>query len=804
MKQFLCRLTALAVLILTTAARGQAPEPIVYRVRVPDPGRGEALVEARVPTGKQPAIQMMMPIWTPGYYRVENYASKVSNFKARTSDDKELQFEQPAKNRWKIETGGAATIVLTYQLACTSRSVTGNFVGKDLLILNGGPAFMTLADKTKRPHEVALDLPEGWKQSMSGLPTAADGKLHHFMAADYDTLVDSPIMAGALAVEEFEVAGSKHYVVAGGETAPWDGKRAAADLKKIVEENQRFWGPLPYKKYAFLFSVKEKGGGGGGLEHANSALMMSGSSATRGEAPNVSWLGFVSHEFFHAFNVKRLRPVELGPFDYEKEPRTSGLWVAEGLTTYYGDLLVARAGLTSAKDYLSRLSGHIEKLQKSPGRLVQSLNQASLEVWTSSMSGVGSGPKTISYYTKGPVVGFLLDAKIRRATKGAQSLDDVMRLAYRRYGGEHGFSAEQFRQTAEEVAGIDLKEAFRKWLDTTDELDYSEALDWFGLALQPETWRLGARDDASDAQKAHFKNLLARTEKRRPDADKLLPDSKLGAIPEEVIQRYKLDTTFYQKHLDYKGFSILSSAKVSDEGLYEARYLIHNLLWEREDILKAMIKSGCRFMVMAPTEMTTDVPEQRHLKNDPKTNWDQRARGLGGKLSSCGEENLLNLKGDRYRQENILIHEFNHAIHQQGLRIVDPTFNGRLNEAFDSAKEKGRWKGTYVATNPAEYWAEGAQAYFDCMRPQFGANTRKKLEKYDPGLFALLDEVYKQSQYRYVRYDQRNKKETEPQEGRCPGEASLLQQVFLGPNAGFGALPRILANAATAQSRKVI
>jgi alpha-glucosidase len=244
----------------------------------------------------------------------------------------------------------------------------------------------------------------------------------------------------------------------------------------------------------------------------------------------------------------------------------------------------------------------------------------------------------------------------------------------------------------------------------------------------------------------------------RPQAgqqEKALESKVVTPVPEEVVKKFRLDTTFYKKHLDYKGFSILSSARVSDKALYEARYLIDRLLGEREDILKAMIKSGCRFMVMAPTEMTTDVPEQRHLKNDKKTNWDQRARGLGGKLSSCGEENLLNLKGDRYRQENILIHEFNHAIHQHGLRLADPTFDKRLRAAYRNAMDKGLWKGTYVATNPAEYWAEAAQAYFDCMRPSFGANTREKLQKYDPDLFALVDEVYKQSKFRYVRYDQR-------------------------------------------------
>jgi alpha-glucosidase len=247
-----------------------------------------------------------------------------------------------------------------------------------------------------------------------------------------------------------------------------------------------------------------------------------------------------------------------------------------------------------------------------------------------------------------------------------------------------------------------------------------------------------------------------------PSAQQARQDEpKVTEIPEEIVKKFKLDTTFYKKHLDYKGFSIMSSAKVSDAGLYEARYLIDRLLGEREDILKAMIKAGCRFMVMAPTEMTTDVPEQRHLKNDPKTNWDTRARGLGGKLSSCGEENLLNLKGDRYKQENILIHEFNHAIHQQGLRTVDPTFDTRLREAYKKAMDKGLWKGTYLTTNHSEYWAEGAQAYFDCMRPAYGANTREKLEKYDPDLFKLVDEVYRQSKYRYVRYDQRKQPEVQ-------------------------------------------
>jgi predicted metalloprotease with PDZ domain/lysophospholipase L1-like esterase len=509
------RLFPCAFLWLTAlASAAQAQLPITYTVKFPEPARNYALVEAAVPTGEQASVELMMPVWTPGFYRVEDYAGKVQTLEARAPDGAALKAERVKPNRWRIQTGGAATAVVSYKLPCTRRSVTGNWVGADVLLLNGGSSFLTLVEKGKRPHEVLLELPPEWKRSMTGLEAAPGGKPHHYRAADYDTLVDSPILAGNLAVTEFDVDGSKHVVAAGGDTAQWDGERAAADLRKIVEANRRLWGPLPFARYAFLFVVREKGGGGGGLEHANSALMFSGATAPRGKG-NFSWLMFVSHEYCHAFNVKRLRPVELGPFDYEKPPRTTGLWVAEGLTTYYGDLLVRRAGLCDTDAYLARLSGQIGRLQKTPGRLVQTLEQASADVWTASMSGIG-GAGTLSYYVKGPVVGFLLDAKIRRATNGARSLDDLMRLAYRRYGGEKGFTAEQFRQAAEEVAGCDLKEPFRKWLATTEELDYAGALEWFGLRFAPgeganQTWRLEVRADATAVQQGRLRAWLEPT-----------------------------------------------------------------------------------------------------------------------------------------------------------------------------------------------------------------------------------------------------------------------------------------------------
>jgi predicted metalloprotease with PDZ domain len=431
---------------------------------------------------------------------------------ARTPDGAALKVDQPARNRWRISTLGARNVLVSYKLTCDSKSVTTNWVGNDIAVLNGAATFPTLVENGTRPHDVHLELPANWKQSMTGLDAAPDGKANHYRAADFDTLVDAPIVLGNLDVHEFDVAGSKHLVVNAGDFAAWDGKRAAADLKQLVEEHRRMWGFLPFKRYLFLCVFRQ---GGGGLEHRNSTLVTSNAASMRKPASYLSWLVFVSHEYFHAFNVKRLRPVELGPFNYEKEPRTAGLWVAEGITCYYDGLLTTRAGLGSPKDFLARLSANIDRLQKMPGRLEQTLEQASLDVWTGSFSGIGGGKKTVSYYVKGPVVAFLLDAEVQRATRGAKTLDDVMRLAYQRYSGAKGFTSAQFRKTAEEVAGASLEAWFKRAVSSTEELDYAEALDWFGLRFTPggggtTTWRLEIRDDATKAQRGRFKAWLER------------------------------------------------------------------------------------------------------------------------------------------------------------------------------------------------------------------------------------------------------------------------------------------------------
>lgn len=233
---------------------------------------------------------------------------------------------------------------------------------------------------------------------------------------------------------------------------------------------------------------------------------------------------------------------------------------------------------------------------------------------------------------------------------------------------------------------------------------------------------------------------------------------RVSEVTPELRGRLKLDP-FYKKHLDLDGLPILSSEKVSDAGLLEAAHLIRQMLAERPDILEEMVKNRVRFVVMHQTEMTTDVPEQRTMT--PKEYWDNRARGLGGRITSCGEENLLNLKGDRYRNENILIHEFSHAIHNFGIGSLDRKFDARLRDVYKRAMDAGLWQDTYAATNHSEYWAEGVQSYFDCNNPpnrgvHNDVNTREKLAKYDPALFEFIDETFRQNKWRYVSFANRN------------------------------------------------
>ncbi len=471
-----------ALCVLLLAARrlsAQGLAPVQYTVRIPAPATHYLEVEASYPANGTPTLELMMPVWTPGSYLVREFARNVESVRATSSFGTELRVYKTRKNRWTIDAPRTGRVTLTYRVFAHERAGRLDWVEESFALINGAPTFITLVERAHRPHEVALVLAGNWQKSITSMPPAADGAAHHYVAADYDELVDSPIVAGNPQVREFVVLGKSHFLVNVGDSTLWNTDRSVADLGKIVLAEQRMWGVLPYAKYVFFNFLVDSYDG---IEHKGSTVLLAQRKSTQTDSAYHNWIGLAAHEFTHAWNVKRLRPVELGPFDYENENYTRSLWIAEGLTDYYSWLLPPRAGLATRAQALADVSDAIRTLQNRPGRLVQPLAMASYDAWIKQYRPDENSVNTsISYYTKGSLVGLVLDAHIRRMTNGVRSVDDVMRRAYARYTGARGYTPAEFQTVASDVAGSDLRPFFHRALDTTEELDYAEMLDWYGL-----------------------------------------------------------------------------------------------------------------------------------------------------------------------------------------------------------------------------------------------------------------------------------------------------------------------------------
>lgn len=462
-------------------------EPVSYRLSFPFARNHYAEVEADFKVSG-PDLEVFLPVWTPGSYMLREYSRQLESVQALGRDGKILACQKTRKNRWKVECAGQTQVTLKYRVYCREMSVRNSWVDQDYALLTGAQMFLAPVGQLKGPFRVQIQLPESWKGVETGL--ARTTQPNEFEAEDYDQLIDCPLLLGNPAVHEFQVGGVRHRLVNEGEGGVWDGPRSARDVQKLVQVAHQFWGDVPYGKYppnTYTF-INLLVPAGGGLEHRNSTVIMKSRWAQRVRADYQAWLALVAHEFFHAWNVKTLRPVALGPFDYENEIYTPSLWVAEGFTAYYDNLLVRRAGFSTHKEYLEALSKDVESLQGGAGRQVQPLSSSSFDAWIKfyrpDENWANSG---VSYYTKGALVAFLLDARIRELTRGQHSLDDVMRLAYKKYSGATGYSEAQFRALVEEVAGASLTSFFDNYVDGLKELDFKPALAYYGLRFKPES-----------------------------------------------------------------------------------------------------------------------------------------------------------------------------------------------------------------------------------------------------------------------------------------------------------------------------
>lgn len=460
---------------LATAAAG-APS---YTLSFPD--RAVHLVDVRAELPASGArTTLFMPTWTPGSYLIREYAQHVEDVVATGPDGAARAVRKVAKNRWEVDTDGLDGFTLAYRVYARQMAVQGNFVDREFAALNGAPTFLVPVG-SDGPFEIAVQRPDDWALTVSPLaPFAADGSglSDRFTAPDLDALIDSPLVVGNPSVRAFSVDGVPHLLVDVPHVEPWDSEKAVAAVQRIVEEARDFWGGLPYPRYAFLNVLGEARGG---LEHLTSTQMITSRFATTQDDTFQSWLGLVAHELFHAWNVKRLRPIELGPFDYEREVYTESLWIAEGFTSYYDDVLLARAGLISEAEYLKRLGANVEALRSTPGRLHQPAARASRDAWIEHYRrDEHSANSAMSYYTRGALIAWVLDARIRAESRGKRSLDDAMRLAWARHR-ERGYTPDDLVAVLSEVAGADLGPLVARLSASTDELSFDDALALFGL-----------------------------------------------------------------------------------------------------------------------------------------------------------------------------------------------------------------------------------------------------------------------------------------------------------------------------------
>ncbi len=456
-----------------------AAEPVRYRVAVDDPAAHLLRVELTVPDAAPPHLDVAMPAWAPGNYRIYDFAKNVLDLEALDADGKPLPRAKTDKQTWRINVAAPGAVTVRYRIYANALNVTESHVDDAHACLNGAGVFLYVVGGVGRPVSLAVDAPRGWRTSTALPPGPEPGT---FAAEDYDALVDAPIELGTAEESAFAAAGARFRVLMHG-SGNEDRERLRKELPKLVEAEAAVFGGPPFPEYLFLYHLLPTlGSSGSGLEHRASASITWGTwgFAEPKDYEDFYWL--TAHEFFHLWNVKRIRPEPLGPFDYAREVHTRYLWLSEGCTSYYADLSLARSGLVPRERFYKRLTKEIEEHETAPGRTRMSPEEASWESWTRPGRPPGTG---IDYYNAGELVGWLLDIEIRGRSGGRGSLDEVLRRLFREYAqAGKGFPDGAPERIAAEVAGEDLGDFFHRHVAGTEPLPYETALARAGLVLE--------------------------------------------------------------------------------------------------------------------------------------------------------------------------------------------------------------------------------------------------------------------------------------------------------------------------------
>ena len=452
-------------------------ESINYKISFPKPETHYCEVEINITNINSDSITFFLPVWTPGSYMIREFARQVQNEEVLSPTGKKLNMFKTRKNHWKVETAGEKSITVRYKVYCNELTVRTSEINDEHAFINCSNVFMSVKGLESNKCVVKINPHASWKKISTGLDKVGDS----YEAENYDVLADSPLEIGNQNVLEFEIRGIKHYIALTGK-GNYDEQTLIDDFKRIAEEQINFFGDIPYKHYTFINHLVEKGGGG--LEHLNSFAVQFPRWAFKDEKMYKQFLGLVSHEFFHLWNVKRIRPSELGPFDYDNENHTTGLWVAEGWTSIYDNIFIRRCGVLDNKEYYEFIEKEVNDIMRFQGRFNQSLFASSYDTWIKFYrQDENSKNSQVSYYTKGALVALMLNIEIIKSTDCNKSLDDALKALWEDYKKDplHGYTNERVKEICEGLAGKDLTEFWNKYLLGTDELPLFEYFKEAGL-----------------------------------------------------------------------------------------------------------------------------------------------------------------------------------------------------------------------------------------------------------------------------------------------------------------------------------
>jgi predicted metalloprotease with PDZ domain len=440
-----------------------------------------------LPASTAGPIDLMMPVWTPGHYSIDDFSRNVLDVRAKQRRSgggwEEAIVEKQAKNVWRINRAdGGDTIEAEYSVHAFDYQDTKSYLDASHGIINGASVFIYPVGMEHEPIAVKLVPYPSWKMVATGLePTAR----WEYLAHTIDELIDSPIEVGNQQIHSFSIQGVEHQVSLYGD-ATIDTERFVNDIEKIVKREIPIFGQVPYKRYVFIVNFTDVAVGG--LEHLTSTVCFIPRLRLFPREEYNRMLGLISHEFFHTWNVKRLRPKGLGPFNYSSETYTKSLWIAEGITDYYDDLVLRRAGIYTVPEYLDAFVTNINVMKLHPGSRLQSAEESSFDAWIKHRKGDANAPNvTMSYYTQGAVIGWMLDLEIRKNTRGQMTLDNVMKRIYEDTYARDGrpYSDDEFEATAAEIGGGTIKGVFDSRVRGREAVNFDKYLGYVGLRLEP-------------------------------------------------------------------------------------------------------------------------------------------------------------------------------------------------------------------------------------------------------------------------------------------------------------------------------